>query len=150
MWNSNRSVKLSSICTKLVIIRVVISIVTLPEVMKNYMQYVRWGNDITMVKAFTAILYASCVPALIALVCLDRLLNNIKGERIFINTNVKYLRKISWCCFGVAGILLFAGYYYLLFILVAFIVAFMGLILRVVKNVIEQAIILKDENDYTI
>ena len=32
----------------------------------------------------------------------------------------------------------------------AFAAAFFGLILRVVKNVIEQAVILKNENDFTI
>ena len=35
-----------------------------------------------------------------------------------------------------------------LFIMVA--AAFMGLILRVVKNVIESAVLIKEENDYTV
>ncbi|MPM58796.1 hypothetical protein SDC9_105629 [bioreactor metagenome] len=43
-----------------------------------------------------------------------------------------------------------AGYYYLLFYFVAIVAAFIGLILRVVKNVIDQAITIKAENDFTI
>ena len=38
----------------------------------------------------------------------------------------------------------------LIFLLVAAAAAFVGLILRVVKNVFEQAVTLKDENDFTI
>ncbi|WP_245570854.1 DUF2975 domain-containing protein [Anaerovorax odorimutans] len=118
--------------------------------MDRYVNLIGWNIDAPNVTRFMIILYACCIPALTALVSLDRLLANIKREDVFIQKNVLYLRIISWCCFSVAFILLFAGYYYLLFIVVAIVTAFIGLILRVVKNVIEQAVIMKIENDFTI
>ncbi|MDD4583649.1 MAG: DUF2975 domain-containing protein [Eubacteriales bacterium] len=95
-------------------------------------------------------IYVCCIPALIALFCLDRLLANIKKGEVFIQKNVKYLRLISWCCFAVSIILALSGFYYILFLMIAVAAAFFGLILRVVKNVIEQAMIIKNENELTI
>jgi hypothetical protein len=97
-----------------------------------------------------AILYFCCIPAMTALICLHILLQNIKNEKVFILKNVKLLRAISWCCFATAFIMVFAMYYYFLFGLMAVAVAFIGLILRVVKNVIEEAVHIKTENDFTI
>jgi hypothetical protein len=82
---------------------------------------------------------------------LDRLLSNIRKEEIFIPQNVSYLRGISWACFAMCVPCLFVAVYgsqTFLFIMVA--AAFMGLILRVVKNVIEAAVLIKEENDYTV
>lgn len=79
---------------------------------------------------------------------LDRLLANIRKKDVFINRNVKHLRVISWCSFAVSVILFISGVYYLLFLLIAVAAAFFGLILRVVKNVIEQAVAIKNENDF--
>jgi hypothetical protein len=85
-----------------------------------------------------------------ALVCLHILLSNIKKEKVFIAGNVKLLRTISWCCFAAAFVMVFAAKYYLLLGLTAVAIAFIGLILRVVKNVIEEAVRIKTENDLTI
>lgn len=103
-----------------------------------------------MASSFLLTVYACCVPALYALYCLDRLLANIKKKEIFIEKNVKFLRRISWCCFAVSALILIAALSSFLLFIGAIAAAFMGLILRVVKNVIEQAMILKDENDLTI
>ena len=54
------------------------------------------------------------------------------------------------CSSDLAFILLVSGFYYILFVIGAVAAGFFGLILRVVKNVIEQAVILKNENDFTI
>ena len=98
----------------------------------------------------TLILYLCCVPAMAALLCLDRLLRNIRREEVFTEGNVKLLRALSWLCFATAAIFAIAGRFYLLFIAAAVAGAFIGLILRVVKNVIQQAVLIKAENDYTI
>jgi Protein of unknown function (DUF3036). len=103
-----------------------------------------------VVAPLLATIYACSVPGLVALFSLDRLLANIKKKNVFIAKNVKHLRVISWCSFAVSAILFVSGFYYLLFLLVAVAAAFFGLILRVVKNVIEQAVTIKDENDFTI
>ncbi|WP_206458343.1 DUF2975 domain-containing protein [Anaerovorax sp. IOR16] len=148
MWNAVKSVTLSSICTKLVMGLIVIFGIGAPYFVKHYMAYTGKNPDLIVPLLIT--IYACCIPALIALYCLNRVLSNIKKDRIFIDKNVQDLRAISWCCFVVAGILLLSGYYYLLFLIVAAAAAFFGLILRVVKNVIEKAVILKQENELTI
>lgn len=148
MWNALKSVRLSSICTKLVMVFVVLMGAGAPNLIRNYMTYT--GKNPALTTPLLITVYACCVPALIALFCLNRMLSNIKKEMVFIDNNVTNLRAISWCCFVVAGILLVSGFYYLLFVIVAVAAAFFGLILRVVKNVIEQAVILKRENELTI
>ena len=60
------------------------------------------------------------------------------------------LRRCSWCCMVVAAICLVFTAALFYFLLVAAAAAFMGLILRVIKNVFQQAMELKEENDYTI
>lgn len=148
MWNAVKSVTLSSVCTKLVIGLVFVLGAGAPYFVEHYMAYT--GKNPDLITPLLVTLYACCVPALIALFCLNRVLSNIKKDFIFIDKNVKDLRAISWCCFAVAGILLVSGFYYLLFLIVAAAAAFFGLILRVVKNVIEQAVLLKQENELTI
>ena len=150
MWNPKKSVQLSLICTKIVILLVVVCAITLQGLIEKYMNYVLIPVAISNMHQFMDILYFSCIPAMAALVCLHMLLSNIKNEKVFITRNVKLLRIISWCCFSAAAFLAFAVRYYLFFGFVSVALAFVGLILRVVKNVIEQAVLLKDENDFTI
>jgi len=148
MWSPCKSVMLSSVCTKIMIILVIIFAFTAPTMVKSYVEYTAKNSEIIFSLLVT--IYICSVPALIALICLDRLLVNIKKGEVFIEKNIRLLRWISWCCFAVSIILVISGFYYILFLMIAVAAAFFGLILRVVKNVIEQAMIIKNENDYTI
>ena len=150
MWNSVKSVQLSLICTKIVILIIIACAVILPNILERYIDYALIPMEISNLHPFMVILYMCCVPALAALLCLHKLLSNIKGEMVFITGNVKLLRIISWSCFGTALLLMFAVKYYLLLGLVGITFGFIGLILRVVKNVIEEAVHLKAENELTI
>jgi hypothetical protein len=95
-------------------------------------------------------LYCSAVPAILLVIALDRLLSNIRHDKVFIPANVKILRLISYCCFAVSVIFIYFSFIRPFAWLVVIAAAFFGLILRVIKNVFEQAIILKEENDFTI
>jgi len=148
MWTPAKSVRLSSICTKVAIVLVVVFAAAIPFLVGSYMDYS--GKDPGLAGPLSFTLYACALPGLASLFCLDRLLSNINRGDVFIDKNVALLRTISWCSFAVSAILLVSGAYYILFLMVAIAAAFLGLILRVVKNVIEQAIIIKKENDYTI
>jgi len=92
-----------------------------------------------------------CFPAFGALWTLDGLLRAVRREEVFTNSNVRYLRIISWCCFA-AGAILLVGCFFVSFdlIILAVLAAFFGIIIRVVKNLFAAAVALKDENDYTI
>lgn len=95
-------------------------------------------------------LWAVAVPAGLALYSLHVLLSNIAQESVFVDENVCQLRRISWCCIGAGLIFLASAAYYMPFLLLSAAAAFVGLILRVVKNVFAEAVRLKAENDYTI
>ncbi|MBR0600336.1 DUF2975 domain-containing protein [Sinanaerobacter chloroacetimidivorans] len=148
MWNPSKSVTLSCIFTKLVIILVICFDLTAPYVIGKYLVYA--GRNPDLIQQLLFIVYTCSAPALVALFSLNKLLTNIKKGEIFIEKNVGYLRNLSWCCFAASLIMLLSGFTYILFLIIALGAAFFGLILRVVKNVIEQAMIIKNENDYTI
>lgn len=147
MWNAKKSVTLSLICNRLVMAAVVAVGFGTPWLVNTYVVY--WNKRPDVAQPLMVTLFGSCIVAFVALMCLDKLLRNIRGNQVFIRENVILLRRISWCCFGVA-LILFCSYYYLFFLIAGIAGAFIGLILRVVKNVIEEAIVLKNESDLTI
>jgi hypothetical protein len=117
---------------------------------------VRWlldfsRADLTGKEAFfLSTIYSGSVPATILLFCLYRLLHQIEIDQVFIIANVEYLRRISWSCFAGAIICFVSIPYYFPWIFVAVAAAFMGLIVRVVKNIVAQAVKLKNESELTI
>lgn len=151
MWNKDKSIILSQIIIKIVYAIIVICCVTAPLIVKYYDNTViipTGGESVFTPLLIT--LYSIVPPALIALICLDLLLNNIRKNQPFIKQNVKYLRIISYCCFaGAALFIYFSILRPFAFVIVAA-AAFFGIILRVVKNCFEQAVALREENDYTI
>ena len=86
----------------------------------------------------------------VLLVRLWQLLNNIRMQLVFDLRNVKLLRQVSWCCVGAGAVCLVSCLYYLPFIAVAIAAGFMALIVRIVKNIFQQAIDMKAELDLTI
>jgi type III secretory pathway component EscV len=148
MWNPAKSVILSAVCTKAAIVLVMIAALAMPYLIPTYVNYT--GKTAEIIPSLLITVYACAVPGLVSLICLNRLLTNIRQEEVFAEKNVRLLRILSWCSFAVAVILLVSGFYYILFVIMAVCAAFLGLILRVIKNVFEQAIIIKQENDFTI
>lgn len=101
--------------------------------------------------------YAVVPAGYMALVCLDKLLINIKKEIVFETQNVKLLKIISIACFyaGMIGLISFIAVWLLDFMFETLLVLsmgefFMALVVSVVKNIFEKAIELKEENDLTI
>ena len=72
------------------------------------------------------------------------------GAEVFIPENIRCLRIVSWCCVAAGAICLVSTLFYIPFAAIATAAGFMALIVRIVKNVFEQAIRMKDELDYTI
>jgi len=150
MWTRNRSVALSVWCTVGMIALMALTAVTLPFGLKNGF---RIGNAVlyeghgTM---FLPLYYCFCVPALVALVGTYRILANIRRDVVFDASNVRLLRLISWACFA-GGVVCFVGTSQsLAFLAVGLVCAFVGVIVRVIKNLIAAAVEIKAENDLTI
>ncbi len=97
-----------------------------------------------------AIAYAVLAVAMLADVLLFVLLLRVRTEQVFTEKSVSLIRGVSWCAVAI-GVLFFAlGYYFKLAIVVGVAAVFLGLCLRVVKNVIETATEIKCENDLTV
>ena len=155
MWNRKRSEILSIIVCFVCVAVLTAGLFLGPWAVKLWFTVYR-GWDAAgeamqdMLTLFSACFYPCAVLAYITLYGLLRLLFNIKKDAIFIEKNVSYLRRIAWCCFGVAAITLAGGVFYLPFLFVAVAAGFVGLMLRVVKNVMESAVQIKAENELTI
>ncbi len=92
-----------------------------------------------------------CAPAVMyALWCIEKLLRNVLKEDVFVLANVRYIRRIRWCCASVSGICLVAGMLYPPLVFLAVIMAFLALMVSVVKNVMAAAVELREENDLTV
>ena len=96
------------------------------------------------------ILYISDALGLISMWELNGMLKRISKQEIFTAENVKVLRVISWCCFGIAALSFFLAFFRMLAFFVGFAAGFFGMIMRVLKNVFELAVEMRQENDFTI
>lgn len=149
MWNDKRSLLLSKLCTLLFGVALVCVLACAPWLVR----WVIWLSPNTSsghYALFLATIYTGGAVAAATLCFLYRLLHNIGLGQVFVAANVKNLRRISWCCIAGGAIAMASGLYYLPWCAVGLAALFAGLIVRVVKNVIAQAVALKEENDYTI
>ena len=146
-WTSEKSLKLSRILTIAVLAFAVIILFLIPIITV-------WYDSVSgkepIMPVLTVCFYLCDILAVIALWELHILLRNISKQELFTDRNTRCVRIISWCCFGVAAVFALLTFWRLLALLVAFIAAFAGLILRVVKNMLAAAAELREENDFTI
>lgn len=159
MWNRERSVLLTQLIVRACYILLAAAVIALPFLFAQSQS----PNEINMIadlgKYIIGPFYAIVPAGYTALICIDKLLSNIKKDIVFDLKNVKLLRIISWSCFFAATVCLLAFVIITLssdytvglgLLLITAGAVFMGLILRVIKNVFEAAIKIKTENDLTI
>ena len=89
-------------------------------------------------------------PILLAFYGLHKMLSNIQQGVIFSEINTASLRLVSWACFFAAMFLLIAVFKWPVLIFASGVIGFLGLFVRVIKNMLSEAIALKEENDFTI
>ncbi len=147
MKRKNISIFASIIVTTMLLVLVIAAVFTLPQIMQVYSK-MRGGIDVS---SLMVALYISSVPGIICTLSLLKLLFNIRKNDIFTKQNVIILQILSYCCLFV-GIEYVAICYsrYISMIFVGFAAIFIGIILRVIKNVFDKAIEIREENDYTI
>ena len=145
-WNRDRSVALSKICVAVFAVLLAALDVGGWWVARAFARL----GDLSSLVALLIVLYLCSVFAWITLARLWRLLSNLGRSRVFEAENTGHLRAVSWCCFGVGAVCLAGGARYLPLLLPAVAAAFMGLIVRIVKNVFEHAIAMKSELDLTV
>lgn len=149
MWNKKYSINLSKFFTIVFILALLVCFALGPWLVKLVMWY-SYNAQPQYYWFFIATLYSSGVLAGVLLITLYRLLWNIGKGVVFEDSNVSLLRKLSWCCFGITGITMVSGFYYMPWWFIMVCAGFIGLIVRVVKNIMAEAVYLKQENDFTI
>lgn len=146
--NPKLSAKITLWCNRIVALAVLVLIFFFPKLLEWYQGLRPLGLHGAAAVFFGFYL---CVPVMLyALWCIDRLVSNVLAEKIFIQANVRYIRRIRWCCAGVSLICLPAAFFYQPLIFMVVIMAFLALVVSVVKNVIAAAVALQEENDLTI
>ncbi|MCM1286112.1 MAG: DUF2975 domain-containing protein [Acetobacter sp.] len=155
MNNTSASVKITHFAVRLCYVLLTAAAIGLPIILfKGFYNFEILGE----IKDFILIPFYFVVPAgYVALFCLDRLLINIRKGIVFDKKNVKILRTISIACLyaGLVGIVSFIAVMILDFMFETLLILamgeiFMALVVRVVQNVFEKAIDIKEENDLTI
>lgn len=101
--------------------------------------------------------YAVVPAGYVALVCLDKILTNLKQDVVFSLKNVKLMNIITAACLyaaciGAVSYVIIAVIYKSIetVALLAMGEAFMALVVRVVRNVMKKAITIKEENDLVV
>lgn len=148
MWTKDTSIRLSVLFTRLFMVLLFLGLFFVPRLVAWFIETA--GGRPVFVGRISAAFYCCAGPAAALLWSLDRLLAALSRGEVFTAGNIALLRRCSWCCMAVAAVCLAFTLTLFYFILVAAAAAFMGLILRVIKNVFQQAMALKEENDYTI
>jgi len=152
MWNDRKSVTLSIVCTKIAVVLVIAAAVHLSLLFVH--QYINFRSSMMFTGVFYyPVLVTCCVPSLIALVCLHRMLLDIRTGTFFTIANVRRLRAISWCSLSIC-VLFLSEIFFLPWWSFHFrncaVAGFFSLLTCIIKNVFDAARRIKDENDYTI
>lgn len=155
MWNSKKSTQLSMVICYILFGLLLVLCLFGPKIFEFYMTCYRGfapdGEALSKLKkVFVYCFYPSAIFAAIILDSLIKLLFNIKKNEIFIAENVRILKRVSWCCIIIAIITFIGGIFYMPFLFVFFAGIFVGILLRVLKNVMQSAVSLREENDLTI
>lgn len=148
-WNNEKSITLTKVCIGIFVMGYISVLAFCPWLMKQFVTYSfsARGKDVFL---FMATVYACAVPLGVILWNVYRLVAEIGRELIFTKENIRRLRLMSWMCFLVAVICLISMGYYVFYFVIAGCAAFIGLLLRVIKNVFVRAAQIKEENDFTI
>ena len=94
--------------------------------------------------------YTMVAVAFLAVILLFFLLRTVLREMVFSSSTTRILSALSYCCFTEGILFLILIIYFQLAFGLAIAAFFLGLCLRVVKNVIEEATRIKAENDFTV
>ena len=97
--NSQLSAKFTLWCSRGLFIIICLLTFAMPGLLRWYQALRplgRYGAAAIMIGFYC------CVPAVLyALSCMERLVRNILKEDVFVTQNVRFLRRIRWCCAAV-------------------------------------------------
>ncbi len=149
-WNSDKSLALSRFCVICFAILLLALDIAGLFLIDMFLEMTKpLANSIPRTGLILT-LYSSSLFAALLLVLLWSLLSNIRRGEVFTEVNVRNLRLASWACFTIACIYLISMLYFLPFGVISLAVAFIALVIRIVKNIFAEAIEMKSELDLTV
>ena len=146
VWNDRKSLILSKCCVVFFLALLLTCAVFASRGYDIWLKYLTASRK----AYFLTTVYFGSIPAATLLVLMYVLLHRIGEGQVFIGKNTECLRHISWCCFLGAAISTASAFYWMTWAAVGVAAAFMGLIVRVIKNVVAKAVSLQDDADFTI
>ncbi len=147
MKSENKSINLSIAFTTLFALAMAFLTVSIPWLVPFLCEIMEYEG---IEKFMTVVAYLSLPAGWGAVALFFKILFNVKNKKVFISENVKYLNILSILCFYVGVVCSFAMFKFLGFLFVGIAAFFIGLILRIIRNIIEEATLIKEENDMTI
>jgi len=150
-WSARRSTTLSIVVAWVALVLGVAAIPLLVPLLTMADVGAIFGHS--FVARAAAPLYICLACGIIAVIIVLRLLGDIRRGEVFTVANVRRLRLISYCGFViflacVVGAIVTRPW--LIFIALGLVAAFLGLLMRVIKNVVDAARLLKEDADFTI
>lgn len=94
--------------------------------------------------------YSVMSVAEVCCIAMVLLLIRVRRSLVFTSITVSLIRFVSWGCLLIALICMLVVYHFHMSYMLALAAAFLGICVRVVKNVIEEATEIKSENDLTV
>jgi len=146
MWDDKKSLLFSKCCVVLFMSLLIVCAIFAPGGFGIWLTHVLENKK----TYFLTTVYLGTIPAAAILVLLFVLLQRIGEGQVFVRKNVECLRYISWCCFAGAAISFASSFYWIPWFALGVAAAFMGLIVRVIKNIVAKAVSLQDDADHTI
>ena len=153
MWNKNKSLFLSRILTAVAAGLFFLTLFFIPAISQWYEDFsdsIGILSNKSVVIPMCIGLYIVEIMAFICLWSLHILLRNISRNQVFIPQNTSCLRRISWTLMIAGAAFTAIGIWRSICFFPAVCVIMLGLVIRVLKNVFEEAVEIKSENDYTI
>lgn len=95
-------------------------------------------------------IYVVLAVAEVCCILVFALLIHVRKGLVFTQKSVRYIYAVSWGCLIIALACVAVCNFFKMALVVALAAGFLGLCVRVVKNVIEEANAIKDENDLTV
>ena len=148
MNSDDRSVSVTAVIIRIAMVLCVISLFIMPYAADRYDEVSIYSDSVKVPLMVT--FYICAAVGFVILFVLDKLVSNIRKKQVFTEENVKYLRILSYCCFGITIVTLVFARLRIIVFIITFAAAFFGLILRVIKNCFAEAVKLREENDFTI
>jgi hypothetical protein len=148
MWTSKKSATLTLVFIYIFMIVFVALELLAPLAVKGFILWYAKGENLLL--PLTVFLYSVLLPVGYALILLRKILKAVLSEQCFCEENVLRLRRLSWCCFVFAVCSFGFGFAYFPLMLLSAAAAFVGLIVRVIKNAFQTALELQNENQLTI